>query len=327
MSEGSSFTSHDHSPVPGSSLPSFEGIYGLRTLREWELNRPRDLSMTKQAMGSESLEFTVEPVESYERLSYIAAFLAVMNKNMILLFRGQRQDFPLLRTLYRSMWTDEAVNKRLGSIAANRAEYWLSLPAVEKKVYEVLAGEGLPRWRHLEDEHIRYARWAVIQHYELWPTPMLDFSTSLRVGASFALGPTGKKKWRWPHRTFQEGYLYIAGTTRLRSDLMPLFRGKKDDKYEIAEGFLSIRLNAVCPPNAVRPHLQEGVLVGLYPVDNLGDLNPDRNNYGKRLIAKIRLVDRGNFWTKDFPCHTTDALLPAKDPLNDTLHWAIGPGL
>jgi hypothetical protein len=97
-----------------------------------------------------------------------------------------------------------------------------------------------------------------------------------------------------------------------------------DDTAERSDGILRIRLNAVCPPNAVRPHLQHGVLLAKYPHDDHAVLDPQSNDFQDRMIAKIPLIDEGKFWTPDFPCLTENALLPAIDPLNDDLRSAVG---
>lgn len=311
-------------PREASRVQPMPHVYGLKSYKTWKEDpKTPYLGDQKRASGTESLQDEIEPVESYRDLAKIAAFLAVMNKNLTLLFRGQTRDYPLLPTLHRERWPDEET--AFGNLAKNRQQYWQSLPDIEEKAIDVLRGIGMPRRAHLVHRNFGYARWAVIQHYELWPTPMLDFSTSLRVAATFALGPKEtsgpEEEGKSDETSTKEGYLYITGTRKLRSDLMPL---EKDDTAERSDGILSIRLNAVCPPSAARPHLQDGVLLGLYPHDDRAVLDPLSNNFQNRLIAKIKLTDTGEFWTTDFPCLTKDALLPSVDPLKDALRDAIG---
>lgn len=298
-------------PPRGSSrINAIPRVYGSKSWTEWNDRRKmgsgsdRYLGDTKHASGSPE---PVLEIGSYIELADIVAFLAVMNKNLTLLFRGQTSDFKLLPSMHRSSWPANATDDRKGNLEAKRLQYWEGLQSKEQEVVPVLRQHGLPRHRHIEDPQIRYARWAVIQHYELWPTPMLDFSTSLRVAASFAFGPVPKRS---------EGYLYVTGSRKLRSDLMPLHH---DDAVERSDGVLTIRLNSVCPPSAVRPHLQEGALMSLYPFDDEAALDPSRSDFGSRVIAKFKLVDTGMFWTEDFPCHTKAALLPDADLLNRDL--------
>lgn len=290
-------------------------VYGTKSWTEWTDRRKngdgseRYLGDTKHSSGSPE---PVLEVGSYVQLADIVAFLTVMNKNLTLLFRGQTSDFKLLPSMHRSSWPANATDDSKGNLEAKRIEYWKSLQRKEQDVVPVLRQHGLPRHRHIEDPQIRYARWAVIQHYELWPTPLLDFSSSLRVAASFAFGPVPKRK---------EGYLYVTGTRKVRSDLMPLHH---DDAVERSDGVLTIRLNSVCPPSAVRPHLQDGALMSLYPLDDEAALDPTRNDFGSRVIAKFKLVDTGTFWTEDFPCHTKAALLPDADLLHRDLRISLG---
>lgn len=302
-------------PRGASRMKAIPNVYGSESWTAWNDRRKkgdgseRYLGDTKHASGSPVpvLEFG-----SYRELADAVAFLAVMNKNLTLLFRGQTRDFKLLPSMHRSSWPVNATDDRKGNLDAGRLEYWARLRGIEQEVVPVLRQHGLPRHRHIEDPQIRYARWAVIQHYELWPTPMLDFSSSLRVATSFAFGPEPRRK---------EGYLYVTGSRKLRSDLMPLHY---DDAVERSDGVLTIRLNSVCPPSAVRPHLQEGVLMGLYPFDGEASLDPSRSDFDPRVIAKFKLVDTGNFWTKDFDCHTKVALLPDADPLEHDLRISLG---
>ncbi|MER5326965.1 FRG domain-containing protein [Streptosporangium roseum] len=255
-----------------------------------------DLSDTKESSGGHR----IKEVHHFVELIDITAFLAVMNKNLTLAFRGQPQDHSLLPTLFRSHWCPPIGDgsHRVRIDGDQREHYWEKLKSVEQATLAVLHDEGLPRWRHLRDHPP--ARWAVIQHYELWPTPLLDFSTSLRVAASFAFDC---------HRNASGGYLYVVGLRRIHSDLMPL--SDNDDAEQEAQ-LLAIRLNAVCPPKAKRPHLQEGVLLGHYPFRRPDKFSQRLNDASSILIAKLRLINQGDFWSKDFPIHRRASLLPKK---------------
>lgn len=317
----------DISPTRLREVP---GVYGMGAWLKWrevEGLEPRDwddLSDTKHNSGTESLKDKLNrPVETYVELADIVSFLAVMNKNRTLLFRGQTEDYPhLLPTLHRPSSPPKARWAVTGSMDANREWYWNRLSRIEDQVKGVLFDKGLPRWRHIRDS--KYARWAVIQHYELWPTPMLDFSTSLRVASSFAFGELddlkSKKHEERQNPSEKSGFLYITAVDKLQSDLMALL---DDDSVEHFDGLVTVRLNAVCPPRAVRPHLQEGVLICRYPFDGGGFLEPAGNDFATRLIAKIPLADKGEFWSGDFPRLTRDALLPTVDELGSALERAV----
>jgi hypothetical protein len=212
--------------------------------------------------------------------------------------RGQTGEHgPLLPSLLRNSWPPGRDGANTIDLDKERLNCWKKLNDIGDEVVAILDRYGLPRYKHMR---LPYARWAVVQHYELMPTPMMDFSTSLRVAASFAFGldPSPGKN----------GFLYITGTRHPRSDLMTLNADREADA-ERSDGMITARLNSVCPPRTKRPHLQDGALACLYPFDE-NTLDPARNNFLQRTIAKIELVKSGNFWSRDFPIHTPAALLP-----------------
>jgi hypothetical protein len=161
---------------------------------------------------------------------------------------------------------------------------------------------GVPRWRPFHKHPA--ALWAVIQHYGIWPTPLLDFSSSWRVAATFAFNL---------QRDCERAFLYVVGVDRIRSDLMV------DDQLEPNSSPFSVRLNAVCPPDARRPHLQDGFLVGRHPLTDDDVVKPATSDASARLVAKLELVNSPErpFWDADFPMLSTESLLPddASDPL------------
>jgi hypothetical protein len=75
-----------------------------------------------------------------------------------------------------------------------------------------------------------------------------------------------------------------------------------------------IRLSSVCPPTAVRAHIQEGYLLGEYP--EMTGFDQKRNyahyeiDFGRRLVAKFEF-DPKAFWNNDdFPMVERSALYP-----------------
>lgn len=238
-------------------------------------------------------------VSSYYALVDAVAFLSVMNKTLSPLLRGQTRDWPTAASIHRKVYTvalegDEAVKvEPRGEIG----HYFSQLQGMESTVYDVLQRHGLPRWRHMKSQPA--AIWAVVQHYELWPTPLVDFTTSLRVAATFAMAFDAKSK---------EGYVHLYGVPGLIGDLMTH-----------TGPVLAVRLNAVCPPSALRPHLQEGVLIGR------GDREP---KIASTPIARLRLDNsRGDFWhDEDFPILKRGALLPPQDSLGSELQRSFHYG-
>jgi hypothetical protein len=156
----------------------------------------------------------------------------------------------------------------------------------------------------------REARWVVAQHYELWPTLLIDITPNLRIAANFALWGGGNI-----------GCLFVLALPPSTNSVT----------FEADQHVVLARLQAVCPPIAKRPHYQDGFLVGRFPfmspAPNIIDAYPNRvSNLGRRLAARINLMDadgenngkyrksydRG-FWSDDFPRMSESALMPREE--------------
>jgi hypothetical protein len=143
-------------------------------------------------------------------------------------------------------------------------------------------------------------RWAILQHYEVCATPLLDVTQSLRVACSFA-----------QQQTKTGALIYILG--------LPQISGSVTASSE--HGIQIIRLLSICPPSALRPHFQEGFLVGEYPTISFktkAEYHRNEFDFGQRLLCKFRLGRKASFWTKDFPMISERALYPAarRDRMN-----------
>lgn len=86
-----------------------------------------------------------------------------------------------------------------------------------------------------------------------------------------------------------------------------------------------VRLSSACPPSAMRPHFQEGYLLGEYP--EIAEVSPSGRylhsemDFGRRLVAKFRF-DPARFWRSDtFPRLAVKALYPtgSRDPLENIM--------
>ena len=80
-------------------------------------------------------------------------------------------------------------------------------------------------------------------------------------------------------------------------------------------------MSSACPPDAVRPHIQEGYLLGEYPEITDFEQNAQYRYYemdfGRRLIAKFRF-NPDTFWkSQNYPKASDAALYPGehRDPL------------
>jgi len=278
-------------------------VYGMRAWREWLKHAPSNLAGHMTPRWQVGREDERGRVESYVDLQEIVSFLNVMNKGEILLFRGQPDDYELLPTLYRKIWHPPvAVGLEAVDLTSDRQHFVRQLERARKLVRLLLQGR-LPRWRPFDI--VPTAAWAVIQHYNIWPTPALDLTSSLRVAASFALG---LKQARGASRRAsaldrKPGYLYVFGFDQIISDVMRLDAAPDDETERAALELNVVRLSALCPPTTVRPHLQEAFLVTFpLPAD---ELRPAATA-NARLIAVIELVEPRTeaFWTTDFPQHS-----------------------
>lgn len=86
-------------------------------------------------------------------------------------------------------------------------------------------------------------------------------------------------------------------------------------------GLQIVRLSSVCPPAAVRPHIQEGYLLGEHPdISKYGQkalYHAYEIDFGRRLVAKFRFNPQ-TFWKPDtFPKVEEADLTP--DPIDDPL--------
>jgi FRG domain len=276
--------------------------YGLDAWRWWLSEAPSDMRKARRSVD-EVADTDACDVRSFRALIKLVAFLNVMNKSDILLFRGQGCDLPLLPSLMREKWTVPGTSISV-PLDGERVLYFEELSQVCRRVAPLLVGL-LPRHKPFETfvshPERRMAPWSVIQHYELWPTPVLDFTGSLRIAASFALGAAKPRS---------SGYVYISAFRRVHSDPMVL--------HTAGSGPVAVRLSAVCPPLAERPHLQDGFLVG-NPRFSKADLETPQAP--GTLLAKVHLVDESatahsgeSFWDdRDFPRHSEESLLPTGD--------------
>jgi hypothetical protein len=292
-----------------------DAIYGPRARRIFERengftgNMRRTLESSQQVCDDEPLS-----TSSYEDLVDLVSFLAVMNKRHNLFFRGQRENWRLRPTIFRQSWRSASGTQHLipGSLGAPQRIWDYLNKAISHIV--LTECEKLPMPRKATLRMFREAVWAVAQHYELWPTPLIDVTQNLRIAASFAL---------WGGES--TGCLYVVALPPSTNSVT----------FDADQHVVLARLQAVCPPVAKRPHYQDGFLVGRFPfmapTPNSIDNNPAKvSDLGRRLIARITLTDNDDenqrrdrqasgrgFWSDDFPRMSERALMP--DPTDDQL--------
>lgn len=220
-------------------------------------------------------------VTSYLELVRKVSELQFRNREYVFLFRGQNEDYPnkqrrssLRPSLLRSSDIDGSYRKLL------KAEQLL----IDR--YKFTGHTMLVRHQAL--------RWALLQHYQVCDTPLLDVTQSLRIAASFACQPPK-----------EEAFVFVLGVTNISGAVT----ASNEAGLEV------IRLSSVCPPEAIRPHIQEGYLLSEFPELSNPTQKSHYENYeldfGKRLVAKFRFNPRA-FWKANdaFPMVPHKALYP-----------------
>lgn len=239
-------------------------------------------------------------VTSYMDLATRVAELQFRNRDSVLMFRGQAGDYKNrsgYTSLKPTLLRGSASNKNPSESALDR-RFETLIEAEQALITEYERRSLLGRQRL---ERQRILRWAILQHYEICPTPLLDVTQSLRIAASFASLGDGP-----------EAHIFVLG--------IPNISGAITASAEA--GLQAVRLASVCPPTAVRPHIQEGYLLGEYPeCASAGQkllYSHAEMDFGRRLIAKFSF-ETDSFWEKSgrFPQVVKAALYPSSsnDPM------------
>lgn len=238
-------------------------------------------------------------VKTYLELARKIAELQFLNRDYVLLFRGQAHDFKNRvgsTTLKPEIMRGSASNKvPLQSTLENR---FAALERAEQSLVRAYNKERLAGIQRFRRQQI--LRWSILQHYKVCATPLLDVTQSLRIAASFASLDADS-----------EAFVFVLG--------IPHISGAITASAEA--GLQIVRLASVCPPSAVRPHIQEGYLLGEYPelssVRQKDHYKHYEIDFGRRLLAKFR-IDLSTFWKSEFfPQVLRRALYPGSndDPL------------
>lgn len=232
------------------------------------------------------------PVATYDTLMKTVAELSYLNRDCLLFFRGQPEDYrnkANATTLYPTLYRKNIISK------ANLQYNFTVL----KEISNILVEETKKYDRRAADEIRRkqYIQWSIIQHYEVYDTPLLDITQSLRVACSFAQLKEESK----------EAFIYVLGLPYMPNGI------SINSEQEI----VNIRLLSVCPPLALRPYFQEGFLVGTTDItDNYDDKN--ELDFNRRLVAKFVIPNNDSFWNGNLHKIPKDLLF--LDEKNDSMY-------
>jgi hypothetical protein len=127
--------------------------------------------------------------ESLENIACLLIQLAYANNDHLLFFRGQGRDYKnkaRASSFYPSIYRGERLS---------REELALRFDMLKSSVRRLVDGfrrENFPGANEIKRR--KYIQWSILQHYEVYPTPLLDFTQSVRVACSFAmLDPDGDR--------------------------------------------------------------------------------------------------------------------------------------
>jgi hypothetical protein len=239
------------------------------------------------------------PVRRFRDLVRLVASVGYRNRQFNLLFRGQGTDYKSKRGQHESLLypSIHRPNPLPPVRLLERFERFQDARRVLVKQRSDL-GEDPGLYRHWEYQA------SLLQHYELRLTPLLDVTSSLRVACSFAFayGDRG------------EGFVYVLGMPHPHGSL----------SHFVDDDIVLVRLQNVCPPEALRPHYQEGFLIGrMTAVDQR---KSPHDNAANRMLAKYKLTNLdGSFWDEHFAPIPREALLPTNDPFKEKLLELVGP--
>jgi hypothetical protein len=239
------------------------------------------------------------PVSTFRQLIDEVAYVTINNRNFEMYYRGQTLDHKDSQSkfyknnipktiIYPSICRPE--RKLNGSY-----KYAVKKSQIEAR-YKELYGltDFITQGRSFNPEYY----FALFQHYNIIPTPLIDITQSLRSAASFAL----EKE--------DTGFVYVFG--------LPYPNQSISHFTDLA--IVLVKLQNICPVKALRPRYQEGYLVGKYPFHSK---KTEYDNLARRLVAKFKLDNsNGKFWDKDFLPMPKDVLYPVDDPIESQLiNW------
>lgn len=220
-------------------------------------------------------------ISSYFELRKQMAQLACANSDFVLYFRGQKIDYTdnlyrkggssFFPSIYRGQITDEDLRERWSKLefacklfTEKISSYRDSLPpkSNERKELDIVLKK-------------RLLQWSILQHYEVTDTPLLDVTQSLRVACSFAFLDSQE----------EFAYIYAFG--------FPYNTGRISINSE--HYLTNIRLISIAPSGSLRPHYQEGFLVGEDEISEREKKNITLD-FRRRLIGKFKIPHTESFW-------------------------------
>lgn len=226
-------------------------------------------------------------VTTFRKLVEHVAKLSYINNDDLLFFRGQSSDYKNRAggtTLFPAIYRGDVVPEREVKHKFDILDQACRLLTDRWKTNKIEGIRDIRLKRHVQ--------WSILQHYEVCDTPLLDVTHSLRVACSFA-------------QMKKEGgraFVYVLGLPHVSN------RISVNSEHDI----VNVRLLSICPPDALRPHFQEGYMVGTTDITFEYD-NKTELDFKNRLIAKFSIPDTKEFWGAGFNIIPQNALYPKGD--------------
>ena len=245
--------------------------------------------------------------DSFENLIKEVAQLSYIHKDWLLFFRGQNSDHRNSRNS-KSTFLPSIYRTKKGTLSEKeRTSRFSILEGASIMLVKLLERRNILGYQDVKQR--KEIQWSILQHYEVCDTPYLDLTQSLRVACSFAclkyesVGANNEKIKIKPNK----GYLFVFA--------LPYFTNRISVNSE--HDLINIRLLSICPPDALRPHHQEGFLVGTTNIAEDYKLKQELD-FNRRLVAKFEFHNDNTFWGKDKSSQIGKKLLyPQRDSVGE----------
>lgn len=230
-------------------------------------------------------------IYKFSQLRNEVAKLSIANPGSILFYRGQKEDYQregistILPSIYRA-------GVELASQNTMKLR-WQNLKVASSILIDELEKRKIADYSLVKRR--KAIQWSILQHYEAAFTPFVDVTQSLRVAASFALLDNDGS----------HAYIYIFA--------LPYYSNRVSRNSE--EEIMNIRLLSICPPEAKRPYMQEGFLVGEEDIE-VGGNALESYDLRRRMIAKFEIPNNESFWDEETRL-TKEQLYPEEDTFNE----------
>lgn len=233
-----------------------------------------------KAQGREVKTFTdIAASLGYEVATFSAlrneiARLSIVNPGSILFYRGQKEDYQRneVSTIMPSIYREGSELAPPNTMTLR----WQNLKIASRILVEELNRRKMPDCNAVKSRKL--IQWSILQHYEAALTPLTDVTQSLRVACSFAT----------LENTSGTAFIYVFA--------LPYYHNRVSRNSE--EEVTNIRLLSICPPDAKRPYLQEGFLVGEEDIE-FGGMALEGYDLRRRMIAKFQIPNNKEFWDEE----------------------------